>query len=189
MSLVCAVGCSSDDEDHGVTPGRGLATPTTAAPVERDPRTARRLRAQDPQSRPDHRVIATPLPSEPIHIVERAEGTEQGPQPERRDPAAELRAMVGDPASCLTDADRQLQRDIAFDVTVSALATGTPASAVVSSAGVSDEARACVRRRVLGSHFAPFDALTTVRASVVLRRAPPPEAPPAAPAHQTPNAG
>jgi hypothetical protein len=169
--LLAVTACGDDDSE--VVPGRGISRPGQPAASTEGASLPATTKRTDPFSPPSgERELPTPMPSGPIQVTERVEGEEQGPERPRRDPAEELRALIGDPSGCLTEEDRLIERDIAFDVSATVLSSGIPSTVTVSSAGISEQAIACVRRRVVPARFDPFESMTTIQASVVLRRMP-----------------
>lgn len=105
-----------------------------------------------------------------------AESPGQEPREPERDLSSELRDLVGNPASCLRDLDPSVT-DVTLTVRASTSVTGIVTRSSVSGAGLGEDARECLRRRVEGKRFrspvpgAPRD----VTAELTLRRDPPPE--------------
>jgi len=100
-------------------------------------------------------------------------------EPEDREPerdlSAELRELVGNPSSCLTDLSPSVT-DVTVRVRASTSVTGIVTRSSVSGGGLSEGTRECVRRRLDGARFrspvpeAPRDVL----ADLTLHRDSPP---------------
>jgi len=82
--------------------------------------------------------------------------------------------MLGDPSPCLGAADRELGRDLAFQVEVDVQSSGRVVDARVSSPDVSPAAVACLKDAALRARFEEFtDGTRHVQTAVVLQlRAP-----------------
>ncbi|MCS6798704.1 MAG: hypothetical protein NZ898_09255 [Myxococcota bacterium] len=178
--LLAAMGVACEPKAERDAPGRGPQIPARAG----EP-----LNAGPPGGGPFQpgrdRVPLVPRPetAEPSgrDAPSVSSGTEAArsatsPAHDARDLSAELAALVGDPDACAGAQDRRADGpplDVVLEATVSR--TGIVTRAEVSG-GLSDEARACLRRRLLqGRLRTPVDgAPRTVRAVMRLERRPAP---------------
>jgi hypothetical protein len=168
-------GCGGDD-DEAPAPGRGIVTrepATVSAPVAPPPR--RTDRRGPPRGTvplvpglmaPAQRDPATPLTIPPETPVEPT--MEETPAPPDRE--AELRALVGDPASCIPRSENPpAQLSISVSATVSV--TGVVTRREVHGAGLSEDAIECIGARLDSARFrGPVEnAPRTIRATLELR--------------------
>jgi hypothetical protein len=169
--LLVVLGCGSEEEPP--PPGRGIVDvqPATMASA---PRSFPPRRDRGGPDRRDIRLepgLMAPAGGEPAIRAEpeapREQPTMEPPPPDR---AAELRALVGDPSSCigrLEDPPAELSIQVAATVSTSGVVTRYE----VSNSRLSDEAIECIGNRLANARFAApvEDAPRTITATVTVR--------------------
>ena len=127
------------------------------------------------EDRPTAADYQPPPPGE--EAAEEGAGQERAePEEPERDLSAELRELVGNPSSCLTDLAPSVT-DVTLRVRASTSVTGIVTRSSVTGSGLGEEARECVRSRLDGARFrSPVpDAPRDVTAELALHRDPPSE--------------
>lgn len=176
--LLVVLGCGSEEEPP--PPGRGIvesepATVTSApraAPPRRDVRLGpdrRNIRLEPGLMAP---AVDEPAIREQPETPPEEQPTMEPPPPDRE---AELRALVGDPSSCIGRLENP-PAEISIQVAATVSTSGVVTRYEVSGASLSDEARECIGNRLANARFSgPVeDAPRTIRATVIVRWQAPP---------------
>lgn len=177
--VVALPACSGGEE--APPPGRGVGD----APGAQTPPQLARDR-DNPLVRPEHDTRARPelMKAGPRTIEIETRPDKQGTEPSDDDPrdyAGELRALAGDPISCVpVDAVPPATQQVRIDLEANVTETGVVTRAYATARGLPADALDCLRSRVERGRFAApvRGAPRSIRATLELRRRAPPPAPP-----------
>jgi len=173
LPLVAALlGCPLLEQPEDRVPRPGSGEGTSARP------SGGAASGDDPFDPPEERPVAPagePVTGGGAAGAEEAEEAEEEAQEPERDLSAELRALVGDPVSCMDDVDpSELPERISVRVRAHVSTRGVVTRVTVSGTGLTGAARDCLSGRLSTARMrAPVpDAPRAVSTEIVVERRP-----------------